>query len=227
MSLVEINELKDLQNPERRLVDTDYLIEWYIKNKIAIDVPENKFRTTVLFTNPERSSQEIESELKSKDGNKYNLPIVAIEPVGFDIIKERNPHWLNDESLKYLNSIIYKPNGKIEYRNIRRPIPVGMVYNIRLICLNTIEKNFLEEQFTYHEGKYWFDDEGLRRRVTYSSFNRLDDVGDRNRERFVKSSTTINVSSHILPNLTSEDNNVSIAPAIKRISTSEKIISMI
>lgn len=227
---------KKSQFSERVLLDIDYLVKYYIENNIAIPFYDSNFSNTVeanretihptvLIANPERSSLNLEIDKKDKTESKYTLPIVTITRQGFDINKSRFPHFLKKSDQSYLTKLSHKADGTLLYQYIRRPIPITVTYTIEIITKYAQHNNHLQEQFVFHEGRYWTDDELYFLRASYSSFTESPQPADQGQERQLKSSTTLDVSGSLLPKISTDGDIRTEVNGIKKIVTNEKIVS--
>lgn len=217
------------------LVDIDYAILTYIKEKIAdkfiIPSTQENVNVAVLMKKPERwiDKKDI-PELKDITGNHYKFPIIGIARNGIDIQRTRVPHHLDDESLSYIINKDYKASNKKDgqpyYTMVRRPVHINANYEFEIISDNQAHVNYLTEQFVYHEGKYWTDNDSYRFRTSFQSV--LDGTISPSgaQERLVISSISATCSGYILPKYRDgESKNIMFIESIKGMEFGEKLIS--
>lgn len=226
--------LNKRNNTDVSFVDIDYAIETYIKNKIATPfldpVDKNQITVDVKTKNPERWIEQKDMKTKDITGAHYTFPIIGIARNGIDIRSDKVPHWLNDKDLMYnigmFHMTTYDDEGKKVYKRVRRPVYIDANYEFEIISDLKRHTNLISEQFIYHEGKYWSDDETYAFKVDYKSVLDGTVSADQGQERLVISSINATCSGYLLPEYANGDVvDEEIAQANPKIQINERIIS--
>lgn len=226
--------LNKRNNTDVSFVDIDYAIQKYIENKIAVPFidPENgeNIEVDVFTKNPERWIEKKDMKIKDLTGNHYTFPIIGIARNGIDIRSDKVPHWLNDKDLLYnigiFHQTTYDDEGKRVYKRVRRPVYIDANYEFEILSDLKRHTNLISEQFIYHEGKYWSDDETYSFKVDYKSVLDGSISADQGQERLIIASINATCSGYILPEFAEGDvvdeDLIQVDP---KVEIDEKIVS--
>jgi len=212
-------------NVDIELIDIDLAIKTYIENHIATTFTDAT-KTRVDFKNQERWAKLLKNdEEKDQSGELYILPLILLNRDSLEIEKNRFPHWLPNDLLRYellkYNTPSFEDNENVQYVLPRLPVKITANYTVDIVS-NYVKHNDKNiEQFILNESKYWSID-GYYLRVTYPNITNASSVANMGQERLIRHSFSLNVDGYLLPSDEGQSINIKKLSGVKKVVHTEE-----
>jgi len=212
-----------------KLIDIDTTIAQYITDTIIPDLEEhgNVVKVPLVYGNAERwNGARKEGYLRDQRG-KLQIPLVMFKRNSVE--RDTNTQHFREQLRmpafkKYSSKNRYERfslesgvQPLMEMYSVAVPAYVTVTYEVMIWTSFTEHMNQIVEAFQYQTDRYWGREDSFRFRTRIESFDTTQEVGQGS-ERIIRTTFTMNVNAHLLPETENEK------PIVKKEFTKKRIV---